>query len=596
MSEGQGGPAPLRAVPPSAAGQEGAAPELPPEAEQAPAGLTPPQRKAGSRFITDVIVELGFLPRDRVEAAVEEGKASGRAPEQLLLESGAITGDQFARALAQRFGLYHADLSIFKADLQALNLISAQAARRFNAVPIGYGDEGSLLVAMADPSNVLALDDLKLMTGHEVRPVVSSVDDIHGLISRMNKLDDAVAAAVDADAEELAEVTEIRESAEDAPVIKLVNSLIAGAVEEGASDIHFEPEGRDMRVRFRVDGVLRQSTTIPRRMLAGVVSRVKIMADLDIAEKRVPQDGRVSLTVDGHAIDIRVVTMPSAHGEGLVMRILDKEQALIGLEQLGMSEQSEELFTDGFRRSYGAVLVTGPTGSGKSTTLYAALNEINEPSRKIITVEDPVEYQLPGVVQVQVNLKAGLTFASGLRAMLRADPDVIMVGEIRDGETAKIAVESALTGHLVLSTLHTNDAPSAITRLTEMGIEPFLTASAVCSVVAQRLVRQLCTYCKRRTMLSTSSLEKAGFAVAFDLEAYEPVGCNRCGGSGYKGRTGLYEVMVISDEIRELTVERASADEIRKVAVSQGMRPLRGDGFEKVKNGITSISEVARVT
>jgi type IV pilus assembly protein PilB len=288
--------------------------------------------------------------------------------------------------------------------------------------------------------------------------------------------------------------------------------------------------------------------------------------------------------------------MPSAHGEGLVMRILDKEQALIGLDSLGMSEHSFEAFSSAFRRSYGAVLVTGPTGSGKSTTLYAALNEINAPERKIITVEDPVEYQLPGIVQMGINPRAGLTFASGLRSMLRADPDVIMVGEIRDGETAKIAVESALTGHLVLSTLHTNDAPAAITRLTEMQIEPFLSASAIVAVVAQRLVRQLCTYCKKRTMLSTSSLAKAGFQVAFDLEAFDPVGCARCGGSGYKGRTGLYEVMVVSDEIRELTVERASADDIRRVAVSQGMRPLRVDGFEKVKNGITSIAEVARVT
>jgi type IV pilus assembly protein PilB len=434
------------------------------------------------------------------------------------------------------------------------------------------------------------------MTGHEVRPVVGSPEDIHGLIGRMSRLDDAVAEAVLEGEEELADVTEIRESADDAPVIKLVNSIIAQAVEEGASDIHFEPEGREMRVRFRVDGVLRETTQIPRRMIPGVVSRVKIMADLDIAEKRVPQDGRVSLTVEGHAIDTRIVTMPRVDGEGIVMRILDKSQALIGLEQLGMSEGSESLFEDGFRRSYGAVLVTGPTGSGKSTTLYAALNEINEPERNIITIEDPVEYQLAGINQLQVNMKAGLTFAGGLRAMLRADPDVIMVGEIRDGETAKIAVESALTGHLVLSTLHTNDAPSAITRLTEMGIEPFLTASAVCTIVAQRLVRQLCTYCKKRTMLSVSSLEKAGFNVAFDLEAYEPVGCGRCGGSGYKGRTGLYEVMAISDEIRDLTVERASAEDIRKIAVAQGMRPLRADGFEKVKNGITSIAEVARVT
>ena len=585
MSTTEGAAAPLRAVP------EGSAEPVPSN------GLTPPhKKKAGSRFISDVIVEMGFLARERVEAAVEEGKASGRSPEQVLLEGGAITGDQLARAVAQRFGLDHVDLTIYKTDVTALNSITPQAARRLGAVPIGRDDAGILMIAMSDPSNVLALDDLKLMTGSEVRPVVASPDDIQGLIGRMSRLDEAVAAAIEIGEEELAEVSEIRESAEDAPVIKLVNSIIAQAVEEGASDIHFEPEGREMRVRFRVDGVLRETTQIPRRMVAGTVSRVKIMADLDIAERRVPQDGRVSLTVEGHAIDTRIVTMPRVDGEGIVMRILDKTQALISLEALGMGEASRELFEDGFRRAYGAVLVTGPTGSGKSTTLYAALNEINEPHRNIITIEDPVEYQLPGVNQVQVNLKAGLTFAGGLRAMLRADPDVIMVGEIRDGETAKIAVESALTGHLVLSTLHTNDAPSAITRLTEMNIEPFLTASAVVAIVAQRLVRQLCTYCKSRTMLSVSSLEKAGFNVAFDLEAYEPVGCGRCGGSGYKGRVGLYEVMAISDEIRDLTVERASADAIRKIAVSQGMRPLRADGFEKVKNGITSIAEVARVT
>jgi type IV pilus assembly protein PilB len=588
MSERQPGPAALRAVPDRGAEEAAKA--------ETSNGLTPPQRRGGSRYITDVIVDLGFAPEERAKAAVDEGKQQGRPPEQLLLEAGAITGQQLSRAIAQRFGLQHVDLSIFKTDVAALNMISPAAARRLGSVPIGFDDSGSLLVAMADPSNVLALDDLKLMTGHEVLPVVGAEDDIHGLIGRMSKLDDAVAAAVKEGEDEVTEVAEIRESADDAPVIKLVNSIIAQGVEDGASDIHFEPEGRDMRVRFRVDGVLRESTHIPRRMVPGTISRVKIMANLDISEKRLPQDGRVSLTVEGHSIDLRIVTMPHVDGEGIVMRILDKTQALIGLDQLGMSSHGEVMFEDGFRRSYGAVLVTGPTGSGKSTTLYAALNEINEPERNIITIEDPVEYQLEGVNQLQVNLKAGLTFASGLRAMLRADPDVIMVGEIRDAETAKIAIESALTGHLVLSTLHTNDAPSSITRLTEMGIEPFLTASAVCTVVAQRLVRQLCTYCKQRTLLSVSSLERAGFNVAFDLEAYDPVGCSRCGGSGYKGRTGLYEVMVMTEETRDLTVERASADEIRKVAVSQGMRPLRADGFEKVKNGVTSIAEVARVT
>jgi type IV pilus assembly protein PilB len=560
------------------------------------AGLTPPLREVGSRFISDVIVEMGFVPRERVEAAVGEGKETGRSPEQVLLDSGALTRDQLARALAQRFALHHVDLDKFKPDLSALNLISPNVARRLNAVPIGLTDDGALMVAVADPSNVLALDDLKLMTRHELQPVVASPEDIQGVISRMSRLDEAVAEAVEEGEEELPEEIEIRESAVEGPVIKLVNSIVAQAVEDGASDIHFEPDGRDMRVRFRVDGVLRESTRIPRRMIPGVISRVKIMADLNIAERRLPQDGRVSRTVDGHAIDVRVVTMPRVDGEGVVMRILDKQQALIGLDSLGMAERTREDFEAGFRRPYGAVLVSGPTGSGKSTTLYAALNEINSPERNIITIEDPVEYQIPGINQLQVNVKAGLTFANGLKSMLRADPDVIMVGEIRDVDTAKIAVESALTGHLVLSTLHTNDAPSAISRLTEMGIEPFLTSSAISTVVAQRLVRRLCTHCKKRTMLSVSSLEKAGFNVAFDLEAYEPAGCNRCGGTGYRGRIGLYEVMTMSDSLRELTVERASADEIKNAAAAEGMRPLRADGFEKVKNGITSISEVARVT
>jgi len=592
MSSEGAGPSHLRPVPAAGTASEAVAQEELTD----PSGLTPPQKRGGSRFISDVIVELGFVPRERVTSAVEEAKASGRTPEQVLVEVGALTADQLARATAQRFGLHHADLSVYKADVTAINLINGHAAKRFNAAPIGFDEDGVLMVAMADPSNVLALDDLKLMTGHEVRPVVSSPDDIAGLIGRMSRLDDAVAAAVEEGEDELGEVTEIRESAEDAPVIKLVNSIIAQGVEEGASDIHFEPDGREMRVRFRVDGVLYESTTIPRRMLLGVISRIKIMGDLDIAEKRVPQDGRVGLTVEGHSIDIRIVTMPSAHGEGVVMRILDKEKALITMDALGMAPEAFETFKHGYERSFGAVLVTGPTGSGKSTTLYACLNSINEPTRKIITIEDPVEYQVSGINQLQVSPKAGLTFASALRAMLRADPDVIMVGEIRDAETARIAIESALTGHLVLSTLHTNDAPSAITRLTEMDVEPFLSASAIACVVAQRLVRTLCMYCKQRTMLSVQALEAAGFHAAFDVEAYEPKGCSRCGGSGYKGRVGVYEVMALTDELRSLTVERASADDLRKVAIQQGMRPLRLDGFEKVKNGITSIAEVARVT
>ncbi len=560
-------------------------------------GITAPrERRRSSRFLSDVIVDLGFLPQEQVDAAVEQAKSSGGTPERLLLENGALSSDQLARATAERFGLDHVDLTIYKPDLGAVNLVNIQAARRYNAVPIGFDGE-VLMIAMADPSNVLALDDLKLLTKNAIKPVVASAEDIAALIGRMNRFDDAVAAAVQEEEEEdLTLVSDIRESADDAPVIKLVNSVIAQAVEEGASDIHFAPDGKDMRVRFRVDGVLNDTTTIPRRMVAGVVSRVKIMGNLDIAERRVPQDGRVSLTVEGHSIDLRVVTLPSVMGEGIVMRILDKEQVLLTLDTLGMRDEARDRFEEGFTQAYGAVLVTGPTGSGKSTTLYAALNAINSPEKNIITIEDPVEYQLPGITQVQVNPRAGLTFATGLRSMLRADPDVIMVGEIRDQETAHIAVESALTGHLVLSTLHTNDAASAITRLTEMGIEPFLTASALDVVVAQRLARTLCKQCKQRAVLTVDSLRGAGFDASFDIEAYEPAGCARCGGSGYKGRIGLYEVMALNEEIRSLTIERASADVVRAAAVRDGMRLLRADGLEKVRLGLTSIAEVSRVT
>jgi type IV pilus assembly protein PilB len=377
-------------------------------------------------------------------------------------------------------------------------------------------------------------------------------------------------------------------------VIKLVNGVIAQGIEEGASDIHFEPEGKDMRVRYRVDGILHDATTVPRRMVAGVTSRLKIMASLDIAEKRLPQDGRVGLTVAGHPVDIRMASLPSVKGEKVVLRILDKEQALIGLDRLGMQEDALGRFQNSFTRSYGATLVTGPTGSGKTTSLYAALNQINVPERNIITIEDPVEYQIPGITQVQVNLKAGLTFAAGLRSIVRSDPDVIMVGEIRDKDTAQIAIESALTGHLVLSTLHTNDAPTAISRLTEMGIEPFLTASALDCVVSQRLARLLCSHCKEAVLLRADALR--AFDVDHDMEAYTPKGCKRCSFSGYKGRVGLYEVMTVSKEIRELAIERGSADRIAAVAIEQGMRTLQEDGIDKVRMGITSIQEVARIT
>ncbi|HEV8153382.1 MAG TPA: GspE/PulE family protein, partial [Solirubrobacteraceae bacterium] len=426
-------------------------------------GVTRPARRhVGQRFLTDVIVELGLVPADRVEQAVETARNTGTTPEQVLLESGALGADGLARAVAERHGLDHVDLTVFNIDLAAANLLPSSAAKRYDAVPIALDGDRALKVAMADPANVHAIDDIALVTGYEVRPVVASPDDIAGLLSRLTRLDDVVTATeVDAeDGEQPAEVVDLRETADDAPVIKLVNQIIAQAVERGASDVHLEPDGRDMRVRFRVDGMLNEATTIPRRMVSGVVSRIKIMSDLDIAERRLPQDGRVGLTIDGHAVDLRIVTLPSVHGEGVVMRILSKESVILELAKLGMAEQERDRFERAIRQSYGAVLVTGPTGSGKSTSLYAALGQINTPEKNIITIEDPVELQVAGITQVQTNPKAGLDFATGLRSMMRADPDVIMVGEIRDRETAQIAVEAALTGHLVLSTLHTNDAPT----------------------------------------------------------------------------------------------------------------------------------------
>jgi type IV pilus assembly protein PilB len=561
-------------------------------------GITPSSGRAHTaRFLTDVIIELGFAGREVVDAAIETARQQGATPESILLDQGHINHDQLSRAVAARHGLDHIDLSVFKVDMAAANLLTSSNAKRYEAVAISFVNDRTVLVAMADPANVLVIDDVALMTGYEVKPAVASREDIAALITRLTRLDDVVGSIGDEEESDgPAEIVDLRESADDAPVIKLVNQIVAQAVEQGTSDIHFQPDGKEMAVRFRIDGVLNTSTTVPRRMVAGVVSRIKIMSDLDIAERRIPQDGRVGLTIDGHHVDLRVVTIPSVHGEGVVMRILDKDSVKMDLDRLGMADGERTRFSRAIRQAYGAVLVTGPTGSGKSTSLYAALTEINSPEKNIITIEDPVEYQLEGITQVQTNARAGLTFATGLRSMMRADPDIIMVGEIRDRETAQIAIEAALTGHLVLSTLHTNDAPGAITRLVEMGIEPFLVSSAVDCVVAQRLARTLCQHCKERTILSAAVLRDHGFHSHVDVEAYEPKGCSRCGMSGYKGRMGLYEVMMVNDEVRELAIARASADQIAEVAVRNGMRRLREDGLEKVKQGRTSIAEVSRVT
>jgi type IV pilus assembly protein PilB len=593
---------PLASVDPLGATPGAAEPTAPAGSGQETPGLTRPRgygREA--RFVTDVLVALGYVSAERVEAAVAESRLAGKAPERLLLEQSAIDARQLSLAIAERYGLDHVDLTSFPVDMAAANLLPIASARRYQAVPVGYADAGTLLVAMADPANVLAADDIKMATGLQCRMIVADPADIESLLSRVNSLQSAVAEAVLDDEHELADegtdqLGALHASAEDAPVVKLVYSILGQAVNEGVSDIHFEPEQEDMRVRFRVDGVLHEAAHVPRRMVSAVISRIKIMAELDIAERRVPQDGRVGVTVDDSRVDLRVTTLPTQRGEGATVRILDTRNAMRSLDQLGMSEGARTPFEYAVRRPYGAVLVTGPTGSGKSTTLYAALAAINGIEKNVITIEDPVEYQIEGVNQINVNPKAGLDFATGLRSILRADPDVIMVGEIRDAETARIAIEAALTGHLVLSTLHTNDAPGTITRLQKMGIESFLTASAIDCIVAQRLARTLCPSCKRRTVITPTSLSEAGFKTTAAIEAYEPVGCPRCGNSGYRGRVGLYSVMRMTERIKDMTVNLAPQADISNVARQEGMSTLREDGLAKARAGLTSFDEVVRVT
>ncbi len=546
------------------------------------------------RFVTDILVERGFASHVDVQEAVQAARSAGVTPDQLLLDQGTITEEQRGRAVAERLGLEFLDLSQHRLDMAAVNLLPADVARRCELVPVAREGERTLVVAMADPANVVAIDDVEIQTGMNVRAAVATREDIMAVIGQMTRLDNAVSEVVEEDALDAVEVFDLQEAATETPTVKLVNSLLSQAVTQGASDVHFEPEPREMRVRLRVDGVLEEIARIPGRMVPGVVSRIKIMCELDISERRLPQDGRLGLTVNGNPIDVRVVTLPTVHGESVVMRILDRSNALIEIPRLGLDDYSLARLQKATQYAHGSILVTGPTGSGKSTTLYAVLNSLNTPDKNIVTIEDPVEYQLDGVTQVAVNLRSGLTFATGLRSMMRADPDIIMVGEIRDRETAQISIEAALTGHLLLSTLHTNDAPSSISRLVEMGIEPFLIASSVRCVVAQRLARVLCT-CKRRVTLDARTLAQSGFQVDADVAAYEAAGCPRCGGGGYRGRIGIYEIMPVSDAIRDLTLHSASADRLAETARAEGMRTLRDDAFEKVKQGVTAIDEVIRV-
>jgi type IV pilus assembly protein PilB len=553
--------------------------------------------------IAQKLLESSLISQDQLAKALESQQTGGGSLSYNLVKTGAISEMAFAEFMGQVYNVPAVDLEATSVDNTAVDLIPAEVATKFQVVPIKR--EGRILtVAMANPDNIFAIDDIKFITGFDVRPVVATESAIKKAIDRLYDSADSLATImgeieddfeiVEDDEEELG--LEEAQSA-DAPVVKLVNSLISDAVAKSASDIHVEPYEKQVRVRYRIDGMLHEMMSPPFKMKAAMISRLKIMAELDIAEKRVPQDGRIKIRMHNKSIDLRVSTLPTIFGEKLVMRILDQSNLQIDLAKLGFHPEALAKFLDAIENPYGMVLVTGPTGSGKSTTLYSALNRINRPHTNIMTAEDPVEYNLHGINQVMVQEEIGLTFAAALRAFLRQDPNIVMVGEIRDLETASIATKAALTGHLVLSTLHTNDAPSSISRLTDMGIEPFLVSSSVLMIIAQRLVRRLCEKCKQPQKMHAEALKELGIQENPDeLNLFEPKGCPACNDTGYKGRVGLYEVMDIGTRVRELIIERASVADLKKQAVQDGMMTLRDDGLWKYKQGWTSLEEVLRET
>jgi len=552
------------------------------------------------RQLVDILTSKGMVTPEQWDQAQAEQQRTGQSVSRNLVDLGFISERQLVQVVAEQIDLEFVDLTEVAVDSFAVADVPSAIARRHTVLPVAIRDD-RLVLAMADPGDIFAIDDVRSVSGRDVIPVVAVRSDVVGAIDRFYRsesdLDDLTGVLVEDEPEE-DDLGDLGSAVADAPVVKFVNELIRRAISYRASDIHLEPTERDLRVRFRIDGVLHEIMRSPRSKQAGIISRLKIMSDIDISERRVPQDGRMSTVFSGSKVDLRVATLPTVWGEKVVMRILDNSTAMLDLADLGFSEGNYRRFSASFTKPYGMILVVGPTGSGKSTTLYATLNIINRPEVNIITVEDPVEYRLPGVNQVQTNTKAGLTFAAALRSILRSDPDIVLIGEIRDHETAQIAIESALTGHLVLSTLHTNDAPSAITRLVEMRIEPFLVGSAIDCVLAQRLARRLCSKCKEPFQPTAEMLRAAAFP--FDQSAplptlYRPKGCSVCSGTGYKGRLALHEVMIVTEEIERLAVERATSFEVAEVARQQGLVTLRQDGMAKVAGGITSLDEVLRV-
>ncbi len=561
--------------------------------------------------LPQLLLENEYITRKQLEKAQKRAEEEGKTIDKVLVEMGFVTEKEIAQLLAQHFDVEFVDLDEIEVSQEISKLLPEHMARRYMVAPISLqGDK--LVVATIDPLNVDALDDIRLISGYDVKPVMVTETALNRLIDRLYgttdivEVSDEVATAIDQidisdlefleEADEEISIDKLREMVDEAPIVRMVNLIISQAINDKASDIHIEPWAKEVLVRYRIDGVLHEIMRLPKHIHPPMVSRIKIMANLDIAERRKPQDGKIHLKHENKEYDLRVSTVPTVHGEKVVMRILDKSSVMLGLDKLGFLPEIREKLEWLISKPYGMILVTGPTGSGKSTTLYACLNKLNTGDKNIMTIEDPVEYQIPGVNQVNVNPKAGLTFASALRAFLRQDPDIIMVGEIRDRETAQIAIEAALTGHLVLSTLHTNDAPSAATRLIEMGIEPFLVASALLGVLAQRLARTICPNCKEAYIPPKEALKDLGLTmIEEEYTFYRGRGCDLCKGTGYKGRTGIHELLIITDSVREAILRRASAAEIRRIAKEEGFKTLQDDAITKVLMGITTIEEALRV-
>ncbi|MBI4446500.1 MAG: type II secretion system ATPase GspE [Acidobacteria bacterium] len=552
------------------------------------------------------LLSKGIISEEELSTAVNLQKQSHEKIGKLLVDIGAISEADLVRHLSEHLGIRYVTQEEFPTVPVVENTFSLKFMRECKFVPIQMQEAGKLVIAMSDPLDHPTIDSIRLYTSYQdLEIVLAAESEILDLIEKFygnqaSSLGRIVEGIEEEGGDSFAEdedVEHLKDLASEAPVIRLVNLVISRALESRASDIHIEPFERDLKVRYRIDGILHDVESPPKKLKAAIISRIKIMSKLNIAERRIPQDGRIKMRVLGKDVDLRVSTLPTMYGESVVMRILDKSNTQIyDLEKLGFSPQMFEHFTQLILRPHGIMLVTGPTGSGKTTTLYGALTRINLPDKKIITIEDPVEYQINGINQIHVNPQIGLSFAAGLRSIVRQDPDVIMVGEMRDLETAEIGIRAALTGHLVFSTLHTNDAPSAIARLIDMGAEDYLLASSILGVLAQRLVRVICTTCREEQPVDRILLEQIGFPLNGEVRVCQGKGCKECAGTGYRGRIGIFELMLMDDEVRRLTIANADATQLRKAALKQGMVSLRQDGFEKVKNGVTTVSEVLRVT